>query len=320
MKKIFLLAIAAVGLCFTACSDDDDYNTGAATVYVQQPDGERIDSVRENQTLNVPVVVDGTQNGPIRVTVEVVSNQGDYVEDRDYIVTSHTVSIPAGKKSVDVEIRLVDERIINKAERVLTVKIVDVKGADVDAARASADFRIVDNDNIVYEMMSGEWTVSAMNYFTGQMFTWTSTLDTYDYDDEMYESAYKLHPWYDASGVQLDTATFATMPLRYKSVKVGGKEKVEVYFRCGTVVVSGLNFDTSADQSNTNLQDCSIAIVSLSGMGNIVASGMNIVGTVNDTYDRIEFNMPIVGQIYTKSNGDAGQMYIWSNVVMTKKK
>ncbi len=324
MKKIFLLAFAAVGLLFAACSEDEDgFNTGAAIVLVKQPTGEKPDSVRENKTLYVPIKVEGEQNGAIEVTVEVSSNREDYVEDKDYIVTSHHVRIPAHKDSVNVEVRLVDEKIINPdaedLERVLTVKIVSVQGAKIDALRGSANFRIIDNDNSVYERMAGEWNVYAVNGFTGSaapQAAWTVEWETYDYEEELYETEYKLSPWPDGDGNLLDVATYGKLPLRFKSVMVDGKEKVTVSFRCGAVVATGLDYDDSADHSNEDKQNCSIRLISY-GMGPVTTG--NITGTVNETYDRVVFDMPVIGEVVTKSNQSLYTLYYWYNIVMTKK-
>ncbi len=324
MKKIFLLAFAAVGLLFTACSeDDDDFNSGSATVFVKQPTGERPDSIRENKTLYVPIKVEGEQNGPIEVTVEVTSNRSDYVEDKDYIVTSHSIRIPAGKDSVNVEVRLVDERVINPTEedqqRVLTVRIVEAQGASVDAVRGSADFRIIDNDNSVYERMAGEWEVYAVNVLSDaadNAMTWVTTWSTYDYEDDLYETEYKVAPWASADGEMLDASLYGNLPLRFKSVMIDGKESVTVYFRCGSIVATGLDYDDSADHSNADEQDCSIRLMSY-GMGPVTSG--NITATVNETYDRVEFDMPVLGEILTKSNVSIGLMYYWDRIVMVKK-
>ncbi len=315
------MTLAAVGMLFTACSDDDDFNTGDATVYVQQPVGEEPDSVRENKTLYVPIMVEGVQNGPINVTVEVVSNSADYVEDKDYIVTSHKVRIPEGKTSVNVEIRLVDERIINDEdnERMLTVRIISANGAEISADKGEASYRIIDNDNSVYERMSGDWTVTAYNGFSETMepFTWNTVVETYDFEDDLYESEYKILSWADGGGNLLDNTVYGTMPLRFKSVFVGGKEKVEVSFRLGSVIATGLNYDSSADQSDADKQDCSLRIISLSSMG-LITSG-KITGTVSDSYDRIEFAMPLVGEVISKSNQTVTYMFWWERIVMEKK-
>ena len=68
MKYIRLLAMALLPLAFAACSDDEDFNGGAATVGFAESEI----SIKENITaLNVPIVVQGDHTGLVRVNVEV---------------------------------------------------------------------------------------------------------------------------------------------------------------------------------------------------------------------------------------------------------
>ena len=316
MKRIYLLTVICSGLFLASCSNDDDFNTGKASVFMKQPENAAMYEVKENKLFKVPVAVNGEQNGPIRVKVEVSSNNPEYVKDKNFIVTSSSVIIPAGKKEVGVEILLVDERIINDTERILSVKIVSAEGATIDSDLSSVSINILDNDNTPYDRITGKWSVSIINGFTGSPFTWEAEISGYDDADENYGKEYLLSPLCDANGniISLETGNVA-IPVKFKSAVVGGKEKVELKIDCGTIIAEGINFDSTGD--DPNLQDCRLRIVSL-GVTGMITSGQ-ITGVVNDTYDKVEFDMPIVCEIITKTNQVYGTMFYYDRLVMNMK-
>jgi hypothetical protein len=316
MKRIYLLMAICAGAFLTSCSDDDDFNTGDANVSMKQPENAARYEVKENKLFKVPVSVNGEQNGPVRVTVEVSSNSADYVKDKNFIVTSSTVTIPAGKKEAGIEIQLVDDRIINEAERILTVKIISANGANIDSELASVDINVIDNDNTPYDRIIGKWAVSIIDGFTGTPMAWEAELTGYDDADENYGKEYLLTPLADANGniISLETGNVA-MPIKFKSVNVGGKETVELKITCGTIIAEGVNFDSSGN--DPNLQDCRLRIVSLGATG-MITSGQ-ITGRLSDTFDSVEFDMPVICEILTKTNQTHGIMFWYTNMNLRMK-
>lgn len=69
LNKIFAIALAALTL--TACSDDDDVNSAACTVSMQEQTINASEDMVADIYYYVPIQVTGDSNGPIRVTVEV---------------------------------------------------------------------------------------------------------------------------------------------------------------------------------------------------------------------------------------------------------
>lgn len=316
MKYIHSLLIACTGMLLAACSDDNNINTGHALVSMEHSSPATI-TVKENKLFKVPVVVEGEQNGPIKVTVEVTSNSEEYVEDKNFIVTSKTITIPASKKEAGIEIRLIDDRIINDNERTLTVNITSANGAQVDQTKSSVNIIILDNDNMPYDRMTGTWTMSIVDGFSNTRLAWETEIQGYDDEDENYGKEYLLSPLIDANGnaISLENGNLS-MPIKFRNYKVGGKDVVELKIDCGKVIAEGINFDSTGD--NPELQDCRLRIVSLSSTGNTVTTGQ-ITGTVSETFDHVKFNMPVLCEILTKTNQSFGFMFWYSDWQMTMK-
>lgn len=317
MKYIHSLLIACAGILLTACSDDDNMNTGNALVSMKHASPTTIE-VKENKMFKVPLVVEGEQNGPIKVTVEVTSNSEEYAEDKDFIVTSKTVTIPASKQEVGIEIKLVDDRVINDNERILTVNIAKVNGAQIDQAKSSVKVIVLDNDNTPYDRMTGTWNISVIDGFSGSMLAWEAEIQGYDDDDENYGKEYLLSPLFDANGnaITLEDGSYASMPVKFRNYKVGGKDVAEFKIDCGKVIAEGINFDSTGD--NPDLQDCRLRIVSTSASGNLVSTGQ-ITGKVSETFDKVEFDMPVLCEILTKTNQTHGIMFWYTNINLRMK-
>ena len=312
INHIILLLVCAT-IVLTSCSDDDKTNTTDAIVSMKQPTMD----VKENKLFQVPIVVSGEQNGPIYVTVDVTTESTNYIKDTDFIVTSYTITIPKHKKEATVEISLKDDRIINDNDRILEVKITKAEGASIDNLCATSKVNVIDNDNTPYDRIIGKWAVSIINEFTGTPMAWEAELTGYDDADENYGKEYLLTPLADANGniISLETGNVA-MPIKFKSVNVGGKETVELKITCGTIIAEGVNFDSSGN--DPNLQDCRLRIVSTSASGNLVSTGQ-ITGKVSETFDKVEFDMPVLCEILTKTNQTHGIMFWYTNMNLRMK-
>lgn len=104
MKYLKLLALLALPLCLSACSDDDEFNVGNATVGFSTSEI----TIKENTTsLNVPITVEGDHSGLIKVNVIVKDAQGTNVEiDKNIILTSGDLKLPANVSTIYAEINL----------------------------------------------------------------------------------------------------------------------------------------------------------------------------------------------------------------------
>lgn len=306
MKNLFLAIIACSALFFMACSDDDSFNTGDAIVSMKNPVG----SVKENKGIyTVPIAVTGVQNGPIEVTVAVSVVDNSCVEDEHFLVTSKTVTIPASKTEGRIEIKTVDDHVIND-NRTFDVTITDVKGARLDESLATTRVTIMDNDDLPYDRMGGKWTVTANNLQSEvqEEVTWTVNLQVYDDDDPQYGLSYTVSPWMDWSGNVQDMLSF---PLYFSYNEVTNKATVKI--QLGSVMAEGVNFNS--DGSNPDLEECSIVIAAPSSSS--FSTKGEIVGTVSEDFKTITFNYPMMGIIYTSKGQAHGYFFSFSNIKFT---
>jgi hypothetical protein len=175
------MAVAVLG--FTACSDDDDFNT-ASGVTVSMESSTM--TVRESRVLfKVPVVVTGDANGPIKVTVKVEEvGENPAMENVHYIVTQETVNIPDTEKSVGIEIKTVDNTEENDP-REFKVTIVSAQGAEI-GSDASTLITIKDDDADPYVKLLGTWKFTAYNVYEKEEVSYTLTMEAPDPDDSYY--------------------------------------------------------------------------------------------------------------------------------------
>lgn len=311
IKHIILLLVCAT-IVLTSCSDDDKTNTTDAIVSMKQPTMD----VKENKLFQVPIVVSGEQNGPIYVTVDVTTESTNYIKDTDFIVTSYTITIPKHKKEATVEISLKDDRIINDNDRILEVKITKAEGASIDNLCATSKVNVIDNDNNPYERLASKWIASITDGFTGSPFAWETEIICYDDTDENYGRELLLSPIYDANGNIISTENGnVAIPIKFSSYKSGGKDIVQFKIECGTIIAEGINFDTTGE--DPNLQDCRLRIVSLGATG-MITSGQ-ITGRLSDTFDSVEFDMPIICEILTKTNQTFSYLFYYDRMEMNMK-
>lgn len=155
---------ACAALLFAACGSDDDWNTdGDVTVELAKATIE----IKENASMfYVPLQVNGTTNGPIRVTVDLTENsESPAVEDEHYILTSKTVVIPDNETEVSLEFSLTNDMEIND-NRLFTITIVNVEGAKIGEQNKTA-VTIVDDDSMFYEAIQGAWSFNFVDGFDG---------------------------------------------------------------------------------------------------------------------------------------------------------
>lgn len=137
MKSIKMLALAAVALFATACSDDDDkfeYNTAEATVEMADASVEVVENVG---LFKVPVTITGNRNGYVTITVECTETGNDpAIANRHFFLTTDRINIPAGATTADVEFRAADFRGLDP-DRTFNVTIVSAQGATVGANKTT---------------------------------------------------------------------------------------------------------------------------------------------------------------------------------------
>lgn len=157
MKYIKLYTLLMVSLLFvTSCSNDDK---GTSNAIVNLPT--QAMTVKENAGIfYVPVKVTGDHSNTIKAKFSVTAASIDpAVEDTNYIVTSKELVIPEGVDSVNVEIRAIDDAVIND-NRIFTVNLVSVEGANMGQNTATV-VTLRDNDANFYEKFAGKWWFEA---------------------------------------------------------------------------------------------------------------------------------------------------------------
>ncbi len=253
MKNLKIYAFCLCAVIMAACSgDDESFNTGAATVNLQETEI----TVKESAGLcTVPVVVTGERNGNIRVTIELENHNAK--EDEDYIFTTKTLVIPAGEEVANFEFRTVDDNIIN-GDRSFDLVIADVQGASVGSSNRLA-VTIKDNDSDLYETLAGTWiftgtssaiTVSNVKVsFSVKVNTAEEGTEAYEHylvcsnkngfdpdNDIEWEFSWRLHYEYDSAAQKTylsivpgeDVASYGPYTIRFRRLALDGSSS-EVY-------------------------------------------------------------------------------------------
>ncbi len=185
MKTVKYLALAAVALMASACSNNDDkdftYNT-LPGVTVEM--GEVSMDVKENVGLfTVPITVTGERNGYVTVTIECVeTGENPAIENKRYYLTTDRINIAEDSNTAEVEFRTIDNR-GGDPDMTYNVKIVDVQGGDLGANSFTTVTIIDKGTSPTYAELPGNYIYSGtkLNFDTGE-YT----------DDVVYEVTMKL--------------------------------------------------------------------------------------------------------------------------------
>lgn len=155
MKYIRLLAMALLPWAFAACSDDEEFNGGNATVGFA--DSEII--VKENTTsLNVPITVEGDHTGLVRVNIEVADATGTNMEiDTNIILTSGVLNLPADVATVYAELSTSFYTSSDDLDRSFTLRITSAEGASVSNATCKV---YIEEAVDAYDKLTGNWTLN----------------------------------------------------------------------------------------------------------------------------------------------------------------
>lgn len=305
MKRIFslitLCLMAAVTL--VSCSDDEKMNTGNATVAFKDAEF----SVKESKGIfYIPIVVTGEQNGPIKLTIDGTLNDANCKEDQHFMITSKNIIIPENKKEVNIEIKAIDDRIINN-DRHFSLCIVSADGASISSNGSSVNVTLLDNDNIPYERMAGTWVVEAQNLRSesgSDPISWEMNIGVLDDDDPSYGSVLNAAPWavWDGSVPVFDEfgSTLTHQMTFYHNESTG---KTTVDMKMGSIMASNLDFGVGQD--GTDLSKASVRSATM-GMAGLSFTG-SITGVVSDSFDEITFNNPIYLVVFS----NAGNAYMY---------
>lgn len=166
-NKIFAIALAA--LTMTACSDDDN-NLNTASGVTVDFEGATMEVNEDQEFFEIPVMVTGETNGDVKVTIEVEApadpdDDTVAIENKEFIITSYTITIPQGTATGAFEVRNVWESGLVTPDKTFNVKITKVEGAEVGVISTSV-VTIINIDD-AFTSLFGRWTLTATNTKTG---------------------------------------------------------------------------------------------------------------------------------------------------------
>lgn len=167
--KLFMLMVAAI--LFTACSDEETYNTDATTAVEFE---KTTMTVKENEGLiKLPVKITGKRNGMIRLTIKAEGVDGSseapsYVaakesangSEGDYSITTKTLVVKTDTITSEVmnfEMKVLDDKIMNSDRKVRFT--LSVEGAKL-GAKNTLDVKIENDERTIYDLLAGDWLMS----------------------------------------------------------------------------------------------------------------------------------------------------------------
>lgn len=322
MKKILSITAALLGCILaigtmTSCSKSDDYNTGEATVELDVTSYEYKES---KGIFRVPIVVKGEQNGPIFVKIETESTGNGAVEDVHYYITGKSFNIPSGKKTVYVEIKAVDDHVIN-SDRQFRIKIAEAQGAKISESKSSCLISLLDNDDIPYERLEGTWKVTALeqlwdnnNAMSWQEISWETEITTYDEDSYLYGKQLTMTGW---RGYE-QTADFIKLPLSFSYNET--TKETSIGIALGIVVADSLDFSGTGDETNPQ-SSCTVRSASYVDGITLLERG-TFKGKINATADTITFTRDafLTSTIHDANNNYLGTWFTQDSIVMVMQK
>lgn len=167
--KLFMLMVAAI--LFTACSDEETYNTDATTAVEFE---KTTMTVKENEgMIKLPVKITGKRNGMIRLTIKAEGVDGSseapsYAaakesvngSEGDYSITTKTLVVKTDTITSEVmnfEMKVLDDKIMNGDRKVRFT--LSVEGAKL-GAKNTLDVKIENDERTVYDLLAGDWVMS----------------------------------------------------------------------------------------------------------------------------------------------------------------
>ena len=158
-------------ILFTACSDEETYNTDATTAVEFE---KTTMTVKESEGLiKLPVKITGKRNGMIRLTIKAEGVDGSseapsYVaakesangSEGDYSITTKTLVVKTDTITSEVmnfEMKVLDDKIMNSDRKVRFT--LSVEGAKL-GAKNTLDVKIENDERTVYDLLAGDWVMS----------------------------------------------------------------------------------------------------------------------------------------------------------------
>ncbi len=297
LKKIYAVALAALTL--SACSDDDnDANTAACVVNMQEQTMTASEDIAQDTYYNVPIVVTGNANGPIRVTVEVSGSSGTpAVEGEHYVITEKTITIPADKKTGYIEFHTTGDKEIND-DRQFVMTIVDAEGATIGTNKTTV-VNLLDDDHLLPEAYA---KINGIYSCVSDDGTFDLGISTYPEGDENYLKKAVIYGWQGYNWAQME-CTFSY------DVASGS---VRLNIPVGSLVAEGVEFN--------GIGVANIFVCGYSSDGLSLGGSISVVS--NPEVTEFEFQSGLAGGIF-KGDGkkdeagnpvcDAGDFlgYIW---------
>lgn len=316
MKKTLLYLPIFCLLCLmaVACADENDFNTTADAVVGME---QATYTVKENKGIFlVPITVSGERNGAVEVDVDVVSNDPNCIENKHYIVTSRHLIIPLGKNRVNVEIKTVDDRVINP-DRTFGIRIVSAQGAQVSSTLAQTTVTLMDNDDIPYDRMGGKWMITATDELGENgpaQVSWQAQLVTAtDEEEDGYGTTIMMSPWRMWNGETYEDVLEIKHSLSFHYN--ASSQKATLSLKLGEVMASeiilGGENEDGRDLTNCTMRSATPTAVSYTTNG-------TLTGTVNEDFTQITFNLPLMGLLYDANNLPFSYWFWYSNIVMNK--
>ena len=169
MKATKFLALAAVAIMATSCSNNDKEFTYNTQPGVTVEMGEATVEVKENVGLfTLPVVVTGDRNGYVTVTVECTETSSDpAIANRHYILTSDRINIAADSNEGEIEFRSVDGRGANP-DLQYNVTIISVEGATIGANKTTTVTIIDKGSSPLFNELGGNYIYIGTAYEPNQ--------------------------------------------------------------------------------------------------------------------------------------------------------
>lgn len=200
MKYLKILALLALPLGFCACSDDEEFNGGNATVGFTASEM----TIKENVTsINVPISVQGEHTGLVKVNVIVKDVQGVNVEvDKTVILTSGELNLPADVATVYAEINLSTYTKEDDFNRYFTLEIVSAQGATVSTSTCKIN---LDEAVDAYDKLIGNWILNATGATGGIPVSISANADGTGYDCVLnyqgIDCTFRMN--YSATGIEI---------------------------------------------------------------------------------------------------------------------
>lgn len=312
---IYIYIMLLMAFLMLGCEDDVKLNNYADAIVSM---GQANYTVKENKGLfTVPIHVQGDRNGAVEVDVEAKSTDPACVEDVHYLVTSKHIIIPHDKSVGYVEIKAIDDRAINP-DRSFSIRIVNVRGAKIADVQQETLVTLMDNDDIPYDRMAGKWVVTATDLLQeggAQEVSWETTLTTVvDEDEDGYGKNITMSPWRMFNGETYEGMLDITHNLVFRYNAASQTASLDI--KLGQVMAEGFALG-GENEDGMNLTNCTLRSATAS-MNSYTTNG-TVVGTVNEDFTQITFNLPLMGLLYDASNRPFSYWFYYTDIVLTRK-